>query len=106
MMLLNDVADSFSQTIFTSHLHPILHMGNEDEARHRWSEMVVFIFSPSDVLNEVERFFQLPNVMIISTDPCQQGVGRNGFGSTLHQTSDDDAVVIRSRSLKDQVLKE
>jgi hypothetical protein len=81
-MLLNDVADSFSQSAFTGHLHPILHMGDEDKARHRRSEMVMFILTPSYVFNEVKRLFQLSDVMIIGAHPCQKGIGIvNGPGT-------------------------
>jgi len=103
-MLQNDVADSFLPSVFTSQLHSILDMGNEDEARHRRGEMFVFIFCPPRVLDEVERFFQFPDVMIISADPGQQRVGRNRFCSRLDEASNNDAVVIGTGSLKNQVL--
>src|SRR4030066_294996 len=68
--------------------------------------MVVFIFSPSSVFNEVKRFFQFSNVVIISADPGHQRISRNGFGGRLHQASDNDAVVIGAGSLKDKVLED
>src|SRR4030043_240186 len=64
------------------------------------------IDSTSGFFNEVKRFFQFSNVVIISADPGHQRISRNGFGRRLHQASDNDAVVIGAGSLKDKVLED
>ena len=77
MVLLDDVGDPLSQTIFSRQLQSVLDMGDEDKARHTRCKMIMFILEAPCILNEVKRFLQLSNVMVIGTDPRQQRVGCN-----------------------------
>src|SRR4030042_342170 len=97
--------DPFSKTVFAWQLHPIFHMGGEDEAGHRGREMVMFVFHAPYILNEVKGLFQLPDVVVISADSGQQRIGGNRFGPCLHQASDNDAMVVGARRLEDEVLE-
>ena len=105
MMLLDDMNDPFPQMVFTGQLDPILHVGGEDKAGHGGGEMVMPVFHPTGIFNEVKGFFQFPDVVVIGADSCQQRVGGNRFRACLHQASDNDAVMIRPGSLKDEVFQ-
>ena len=68
--------------------------------------MIVFVLKAPDIFDEIERFFQFSNVVVVGADPCQKGIGGDGFGCSLDQAPDDDAMMIGPGRLKGQVLKE
>ena len=94
MMLLDGIDDGLTQLIFPGHLHTIFDMRNQNQARHGWGELVMPVDTIFLVFNKIEGFFDLADIMVISTHFCQQRIGSNFRCGRLHHGSHHHGMMI------------
>ena len=81
-------------------------MGHYQKGAHAGIQLVVRIFTSPDVFREIARLGHLPDIVEIGTDPCQNGVGADLVGGGGGQIGECEAVMVSSRCLKREPLKE
>jgi hypothetical protein len=106
MVLLNDINDLLAETIFFGQSNAIFNVGYEYEAAHAGCELVVGVFSPLLVLNEIHGFLDFADVVVIGCHLGQYGIGIDRPRGSLHKVPNDDAVGVRLRGLDDEILED
>src|SRR3990172_9478083 len=69
MVLGDEIHDGGRKAMLHCHLDPVLHMRDDDEAAQTWRELIVPIHGVHLVLDEVGRFLDLADVMIVRAHP-------------------------------------
>ena len=97
MMLSDGVDDKVTQFVFPGNLHTVFDMGDQNQAGHGRCQMVVFIYTTFLVFDEIQRFLNFTDIVIIPADFGQQVVRTNFRCCSFHKGSDDDRVMIGPR---------
>ena len=105
-MLLNDVDDLTVEPMFDRQVHAFLHVCHDDQSAHRRSEISMCVSSMPHIFDEVLRLHQLPNVVKIRTNSGHRSVGPDGFGRSLSQLRDHQAVVVSAWSVQGHALEQ
>ena len=108
MVLLNDIDNGGTKSIFPSLFDSLLHVGDNYQGAHAGFEPVMGVASTALVFNKIRGLSLLPYfsyVVIIGADPCQQGIcadqPRSGLGEAPHHYG----MMVSSRSFNRQLLK-
>lgn len=72
-------------------------MGNQDQAGHGRGQFVVFIFAVLLIFNEIKRFINFADIMIVPADFGKQVIGTDFGCGGFHQGADDYRVMIGAR---------
>ncbi len=79
MVLADDLVNFLPKAVFLGKLHALPHVGEDDEAAHAGREVPVRVVVMI-VFYEVMGHLQLSDVVVVSGDPGQDGVGAYAFG--------------------------
>src|SRR5208283_3452349 len=108
MVLLNDIDNGGTKSIFPSFFDTLLYVGDNYQGAHAWFEPVMGVASTALVFNKIIRLSLLPdfsNVVIIGADPCQQGICADQLRGCLGEAPHHYGMMVGSRSFKRQLFK-
>ena len=106
MVLLDQVDDRLGQMVLPAQVDAVLDVADDDQRAHRRRELGVPAGRTDLVLDEVMGLEHLADVVKISPDADQQGIGPDAFGRRLGDGADRDRVVVRARGAADQLLEQ
>ena len=106
MVLFNEINDRLVEFVFSGQLHPAFDVVHDHELADRGFDEVMFIKELVLVFNEVFRFLEFSDIVVIGADARQQRIGADAFGSSLCEIADDERMVIRARSFDLEFFEE
>lgn len=105
VMLANNIGDLPAKFAGCREFASILDMGDDYQRTHPGGKLIVPVFSLALVLDEIERFFNFADIMVIGADLTENGIGANGLRCSFNHRTDDYGMMITARRFDDHSLK-
>ena len=105
VVLADDIGDVLPQPVFPGQVHPVLDMGDEDQAAHGRGQLLVLVFLPHQIFHEIGRLLDLADVMVKGGSLGQHGIGPDGLRRGLHHLAHHHGVMIGSRGDEHQFFE-
>ena len=105
VVLTDDISDVLPQPVFPGQVHPVLDMGDQDQAAHGRGQLLVLVVAALLVFHEIGRLLDLADVVVKGGGLGQHGIGPDGLRGGFHHLAHHHGVMIGPRGDEHQLFE-